>query len=53
MSQFFGKAVHAAFIVPDIRKEIDRLLARGGARARAIAEPIIARTYEIVGLAGR
>ena len=29
MSRFFGKAVHAAFIVPDIHKEIDRLLASG------------------------
>jgi catechol 2,3-dioxygenase-like lactoylglutathione lyase family enzyme len=29
MSRFFGNAVHAAFIVPDIRKEIDRLLASG------------------------
>ena len=32
--------------------EIDRLLARGADRAAAIAEPILARTYEIVGLAG-
>ena len=31
--------------------EIDRLLARGAERAAAIAEPILARTYEIVGLA--
>ena len=30
--------------------EIDRLLARGAERARAIAAPILARTYEIVGL---
>jgi tryptophanyl-tRNA synthetase len=30
--------------------EIDRLLARGAERAREIAEPILARTYEIVGL---
>jgi tryptophanyl-tRNA synthetase len=32
--------------------EIDRLLARGAERADAIAAPILARTYEIVGLAG-
>ncbi len=32
--------------------EIDRLLARGAGRARAIAAPILARTYEIVGLIG-
>ena len=32
--------------------EIDRLLARGAERAAAIATPILARTYEIVGLAG-
>jgi tryptophanyl-tRNA synthetase len=31
--------------------EIDRLLARGADRAGAIAAPILARTYEIVGLA--
>jgi tryptophanyl-tRNA synthetase len=30
--------------------EIDGLLARGAERARAIADPILARTYEIVGL---
>lgn len=30
--------------------EIDRLLARGAERARAIADPILARSYEIVGL---
>ncbi|MBS1301324.1 tryptophan--tRNA ligase [Loktanella sp. SALINAS62] len=30
--------------------EIDRILADGAARARAIAEPILARTYDIVGL---
>lgn len=29
--------------------EMDRLLARGAERARAIADPILARTYEIVG----
>ena len=32
--------------------EIDRLLARGAERADAIATPILARTYEIVGLTG-
>ncbi len=32
--------------------EIDRLLAAGADKAAAIAEPILARTYEIVGLAG-
>jgi len=30
--------------------EIDRLLRRGAERARAIAAPVLARTYEIVGL---
>jgi tryptophanyl-tRNA synthetase len=30
--------------------EIDRLLGRGAERAAEIAEPILARTYEIVGL---
>jgi tryptophanyl-tRNA synthetase len=30
--------------------EIDALLARGAERARAIAGPIVARTYEIVGM---
>lgn len=30
--------------------EIDRVLANGAERARAIAEPIVKRTYEIVGL---
>ncbi|MCC7321695.1 MAG: tryptophan--tRNA ligase [Rubellimicrobium sp.] len=30
--------------------EIDRILARGAERAREIAAPILARTYEIVGL---
>ena len=30
--------------------EIDRLLARGAERAREIAAPVLARTYEIVGL---
>ena len=30
--------------------EIDRILARGAERARAITAPILARTYEIVGL---
>ena len=30
--------------------EIDRILARGSERARAIAAPILERTYEIVGL---
>ena len=30
--------------------EIDRLLARGAERAREIAAPILARTYEIVGM---
>jgi len=33
--------------------EIDRILAGGAARAREIAGPILARTYEIVGMAGR
>ncbi len=33
--------------------EIDRILARGAGRARAIAAPILARTYEIVGLIPR
>ena len=32
--------------------EMDRLLARGSERARAIAEPILKRTYEIVGMVG-
>ena len=32
--------------------EIDRILARGADRAATIAAPILARTYEIVGLAG-
>jgi tryptophanyl-tRNA synthetase len=32
--------------------EIDRILARGAERARAIAAPILKRTYEIVGLVG-
>ncbi len=30
--------------------EIDRLLAKGAVRARALAEPVLRRTYEIVGL---
>ncbi|WP_425037677.1 tryptophan--tRNA ligase [Primorskyibacter sp. S187A] len=30
--------------------EIDRILARGAERARAIAEPILQQTYEIVGM---
>ncbi|EAR51429.1 tryptophanyl-tRNA synthetase [Oceanicola granulosus HTCC2516] len=30
--------------------EIDRILARGAERAREIADPVLARTYEIVGL---
>ncbi len=33
--------------------EIDRILARGAERAREIAAPILARTYEIVGMAPR
>ena len=33
--------------------EIDRILARGAERAREIAAPILARTYEIVGLVTR
>ena len=33
--------------------EIDRILARGADRAREIAAPVLARTYEIVGLVGR
>ncbi len=32
--------------------EIDRILARGAERAAGIADPILAMTYEIVGLAG-
>jgi tryptophanyl-tRNA synthetase len=32
--------------------EIDRLLARGAERARTIADPILRRTYEIVGMVG-
>ena len=30
--------------------EIDRILARGAEQARAIAAPILAKTYEIVGM---
>ena len=30
--------------------EIDRILAGGAARARAIAAPILTRTYDIVGM---
>ncbi len=30
--------------------EIDRILGAGASKAAAIAEPILARTYEIVGL---
>jgi tryptophanyl-tRNA synthetase len=30
--------------------EIDRILARGAERARAVAEPVLARTYDIVGM---
>lgn len=29
MSQLFGKAVHTAFVVPDIRKAMERMLASG------------------------
>ncbi|EKE43857.1 tryptophanyl-tRNA synthetase [Oceaniovalibus guishaninsula JLT2003] len=32
--------------------EIDRLLARGAERARAIAAPVLRRTYDIVGMVG-
>ncbi len=32
--------------------EIDRLLAKGAERARGLAEPVLKRTYEIVGLVG-
>ena len=32
--------------------EIDRILAGGAERARAIAAPILERTYEIVGMVG-
>jgi tryptophanyl-tRNA synthetase len=32
--------------------EIDRILARGAERARAITEPVVRRTYEIVGMVG-
>ncbi len=34
------------------QSEIDRILARGSERARAIAAPILDRTYEIVGMVG-
>ncbi len=34
----------------DDKSEIDRVLARGAERARAIAAPVLARTYDIVGL---
>ena len=34
------------------KAEIDRLLARGAERARTIADPILRRTYEIVGMVG-
>ncbi len=34
------------------KAEIDRLLARGAERARAIADPILRRTYEIIGMVG-
>jgi tryptophanyl-tRNA synthetase len=30
--------------------EIDRILGEGAARARAIAAPILQRTYDIVGM---
>lgn len=36
----------------DAPDEIDRILARGAEQARAIAAPILKRTYEIVGLVG-
>jgi tryptophanyl-tRNA synthetase len=32
--------------------EIDRILADGAARARAIAAPILRQTYEIMGMVG-
>ncbi len=32
--------------------EIDRLLARGAQRARAVAEPVLKQAYEIVGMVG-
>ncbi len=32
--------------------EIDRILARGAERAREITEPVVRRTYEIVGMVG-
>lgn len=32
--------------------EIDKILARGAERARAVAEPIVKKTYEIVGMVG-
>ncbi len=34
----------------DDQPEIDRILARGAERAREIAAPVLARTYEIVGM---
>ena len=33
--------------------EIDRILARGADKARAIAQPILEKTYDIVGFVGR
>lgn len=36
----------------DDTAEIDRILARGAERARAIAAPILSRTYEIAGMVG-
>ncbi|MEM1429680.1 MAG: tryptophan--tRNA ligase, partial [Pseudomonadota bacterium] len=32
--------------------EIDRILERGAERARALAAPVLRRTYEIVGMVG-
>ena len=32
--------------------EIDRILGAGAEKAAAIADPILAKTYEIVGLVG-
>lgn len=33
--------------------EIDRILSEGAERARAIAAPILRKTYEIVGMVGK
>ena len=36
--------------IPIGQTEIDRILAKGAERARAIAAPILHRTYDIVGM---